>query len=216
MITATVKIEKPEITERKAIKALRKRVNVILAAASVQIERKVRKFLVKAIQDTPEYLSIGSGKLQVEFGLPDGRQRIDDILDLWARSIFIKITPVRIIKGQFRASLRVSAIQRDWKDVLSLPAARVITNKGQILPWLEWLLTAGSRIIVRDYDVVFTSKVRTSRTGRGIMVKGRSRRWRVPPEFSGTSRNNFVTRALKEVEPKITSIMKQEILRQTK
>ena len=43
------------------------------------------------------------------------------------------------------------------------------------------------------------------------MVQGKGKKWRVPPEFSGTPRNNFVTRALDSIEDDIVKLMERKL-----
>ena len=45
----------------------------------------------------------------------------------------------------------------------------------------------------------------------GIMVSKERGFWQVPPEFSGTSVNNFATRSLGDIQNVIDSIVEQTI-----
>jgi hypothetical protein len=78
------------------------------------------------------------------------------------------------------------------------------------LPWLEWLLLYGGKIIVRDYRVKMGSNNR-SRTGMAVMVESSGSNWRVPTEFAGTSNNNWVTRAINKIDNKILDILETEL-----
>ena len=60
------------------------------------------------------------------------------------------------------------------------------------LDWLNWLLTQGDKIIVAKYQYV--PKKGKGRSGLGTMKKNGT--WRVDPNFSGTAKDNFITRAL--------------------
>jgi hypothetical protein len=75
------------------------------------------------------------------------------------------------------------------------------------LPWLEWLLLKGNSIIVRNYNVKYGQNPR-SRSGDAIMIDSTSS-WRVPPEFAGTTRDNWTTRALNRVDKDINRIIQQ-------
>jgi hypothetical protein len=81
----------------------------------------------------------------------------------------------------------------------------VITEKGQQLPWLKWLLFEGTSSIVKDYDVKFGPNTK-SRTGEAIMVQT-NRSWRVPPEFAGTIADNWFTRAIDSIDDSIETII---------
>ena len=75
--------------------------------------------------------------------------------------------------------------------MLGLQSGHVIYEGGD-LHWLSWLLTLGDSTIVVGY--YYDPETGVGRSGLGTMSEGGF--FRVPPEFSGTRANNFVTRAL--------------------
>jgi hypothetical protein len=93
-----------------------------------------------------------------------------------------------------------------FQNILSLGSGHVVYAKGD-LHWLDWLIRMGDTIIVADYD--YNPNTGRGRSGLGNMKKGGS--FRVPPEFSGTLENNFITRALigSEQEEIIAKIFKE-------
>jgi hypothetical protein len=72
-----------------------------------------------------------------------------------------------------------------------LPQGHSVYYDGD-LHWLDWLLNRGDQIIVVGYE--YNPQTGLGRSKLGNMKTGGS--FRVPPEFSGTQENNFVTRAL--------------------
>ena len=62
---------------------------------------------------------------------------------------------------------------------------------------------------MKNYEI--EANPTASRTGTVIMVKSTGRGWRVPPAFSGTVNDNFVTRALEVLDDVIFNIVKNEI-----
>ena len=63
---------------------------------------------------------------------------------------------------------------------------------------VRWLLTGGNRLILKDYVYVYDGSTRQwSRTSQGIM-KHKGLGWRVPSEFAGSIRNNWITRGIKQ------------------
>lgn len=102
-------------------------------------------------------------------------------------------------------------VDSSYKDVLVSQAANLITEKGQSLPWLEWLLRFGDKAIIRDYTIGVARNSARSRTGRAIMVKAASKRWKVPSQFAGTAQNNFVTRAIDSIEPSIIKLVETSL-----
>ncbi|NCA31122.1 MAG: hypothetical protein EBS93_10465 [Chitinophagia bacterium] len=94
----------------------------------------------------------------------------------------------------------------DYADVLSSDDALVIDNlRGYNLPWLEWLLLEGNKIIVRKQQVEFGPNI-ASRTGNAIM-RPSNKSWRVPSEFAGTITNNWITRAIDNSESQIYDLL---------
>ena len=80
----------------------------------------------------------------------------------------------------------------------------MVYAKGD-LHWLQWLLERGDEIIVAGYE--FGGNSGRGRSGLGYMTTGGS--FRVPPQFSGTKDNNFISRALvgKAQEQAISKIL---------
>jgi hypothetical protein len=102
-------------------------------------------------------------------------------------------------------------IRDNFDDVLGNESAIVVDSvSGITLPWLEWLLLYGGKIIVKNYKVRMGSN-RNSRTGMAIMVESEGNNWRVPPEFAGILTNNWVTRAINKLDDKIISILESEL-----
>jgi len=86
-----------------------------------------------------------------------------------------------------------------------------MTEKGVSLEWLRWLLFEGASPIVKGYDVSFSNNNPYSRTGGAVMVKVGRKSWRVPPEYIGTVKNNWITRAIDKTDEAITKIIQAEI-----
>lgn len=187
---------------KKINSALRNELLKVMNKAVGKVTPKIREIVKRAILDQPEVASLSNDKLKAEFGLINGRQNIENIIQVWCNNIIVSRTLPRIQNGKINASITIKAIESSYEDVLSLADAKVITEKGVELPWLEWLLKFGDRIIIRDYSIAFNPRSK-SRTGLAVMVNNPRGRWRVPPEFSGTKNNNFVTRALDNIEDDI-------------
>ena len=172
------------------------------------ITEQIRKAVREALVSTPEYQSILQGKLKAELGIPQSDTRIITIIDTWVNNISVKVksgkSPLLLID--------IGIIQDDYGDVLSLPAAQYTyqSKHGQgEIPWLKWLLLEGDKRIITKYE--FSSNPRGSRPGMGIMVRKSRGSWQVPPEFSGTSVDNFATRALGNIESVIDKIVEKAV-----
>lgn len=199
--------------ERKIKTELLKEINKVMNTATNKIVTPIRNLVKNSLMEQPEVKSLSGGILAAEFGLPDGARRIEDIINFWVSNIIVSKKNATASGGKVDSGLTIKMIQRDFEDVLRLPSASIITEKGQELPWLEWLLKFGDRVIVRDYSVLFSNSRRTSRSGWAIMIKSNGRGWGVPPAFAGTINDNFVTRALEEIEDDIVNVMQRQIER---
>lgn len=176
------------------------------------IKTRVSQEVKRALMTEPEYTSLINGQLKYEFGIPT-QQKVDSIIDIWTSNISITYIPVRKMGNSLRGGLSLDMIKSSYDDVLSNDGAIVVDQvSGVVLPWLEWLLLYGNKIIVRNYRVQFGSNNR-SRTGMAIMIESKGSNWRVPPEFAGTISNNWVTRAIDKLDDQILDILEQEIER---
>jgi hypothetical protein len=185
-----------------------------LQQAMVKSIPSIRKLIPSKIKDAlmrePEYQSLINGKLKGEFGLSNASQKVNDIIDIWTNNVRIIVIPVTISGSKIKGGFKLDMIDSSYDDVLANDGAIVIDGtSGIVLPWLEWLLLYGNKIIVKNYEVQVGSNPR-SRSGMAIMVPSKNN-WRVPPEFAGTPTNNWVTRALSRLDDSILDIIQKEI-----
>ena len=199
--------------DRKIRKALLREVDKVMNTTVNKSVGPVRNIVRNKLLEQPEVKSLSGGILAGEFGLPDGGRRIEDIINFWVSNIIVSKKKATASGGGVDAGLTIKMIRSDFEDVLGLNSASIVTEKGQELPWLEWLLKFGDRVIVRDYTVFFGGNRRSSRSGLAIMVRSNSRSWGVPSAFAGTIDDNFVTRALEEIEDDIANVFETQVKR---
>lgn len=166
--------------------------STIVSSRSV-IENEVRELVADAIVVQPEWGSLKSGQLLEEFGLTDAQSKLTSILNTMMDSLTIDFKPFRSTGTFIRGSYKLQIVKGDFSDILSLDAAQQLTSRGQELAWLEWLLLAGDKVIVVNYDVGYG--LVPGRAGGKVMLQGTGN-WRVPAQFSGTEDANFITRAI--------------------
>lgn len=194
----------------KILSSVRDHVSEAFQKARVSLSKKIPPEIYKVIVSEPEYQSLISGKLKYEFGIPEAAQKVNEIVDIWTKHVIVDVTPVSIGAAGLKGGFSINMIQDNYEDVITSDSALVIDNLSQaILPWLEWLLLYGDKIIVRNYSVQLGPSP-YSRTGFAIM-KPSKESWRVPPEFAGTKTNNWVTRALDKLDDTIPNMIQQEI-----
>ena len=177
--------------------------------ASKKLEPEIKSIIQKGFLSSVEYNSLVAGALKYEFGLPDASSRVSQILKIWDNTT-VNFVPPKIQGSKIYSSLRISMIPADYNDVLSLSVSKVQTNKGQELPWLEWLLLFGDKTIIKDYEIYIGSNPE-SRTGGAVMKKVVGGKWKVPSQFSGSSKNNWVTRVLDDVSTQIDKAIEKAV-----
>lgn len=171
-----------------------------------RMSKDIPDILVSAIQSQPEYSALLGGTLQGEFGIPDPQSRLNEILDAIRTGQVVKRTPAKISANGIKAGIKLQMVKSDFADLLSLGSASFDTEKGTRLDWLKWLLTEGDTIIISNYEFLLGSYP-NSRTGLGIMRQFGGSGWRVPPEYAGTVKNNWITRAIDSASQSIESAL---------
>jgi hypothetical protein len=197
-----------EITQL-ILKGLLSDVQKYMSKVSKKLEPEIKSIVKEGFMSSSEYRSLLSGALKYEFGISDSAGKVSQILQVWD-SATVSVKPAKIRGSQIYANLQISMINSSYNDVLALQAASVQTKKGQSLPWLEWLLLLGDKTIIKDYEIFVGSNPR-SRTGGAVMKKVVGGKWKVPSEFSGSSKNNWVTRVLDSVSTKIDNALKKAV-----
>jgi len=193
-------------TVNDAMKAFLDLINQKVSKNRRKIPAVLNPIIFDAVYNCPEMDSVRSGKLKYDFGLDfDPTERIASAV---ARSIKPTIGKFKYISGKIVGNIQVDVQPKDFLNLLALPSAIVVTEKGDELPWLDWLLTYGDTIITGNFGVKYTN---AGRSGGAVMVKGFSA-FRVDPSFSGTEDDNFISRALNSKIPQLESALWQNIL----
>jgi len=194
-----------------ALEQLSKEVKKVLDSAIPQIKNSVQNLIKQNIMSEPEYSSLTSsqGKLRLEFGI-DNTMMVDMAIDNIVNTVNITLKPVKIANVGLTGGFLLTAIESDELQMISKSFAQM-TEKGVSLEWLTWLLFEGASPIVKGYDVSFSNNNPYSRTGGAVMVKVGRKSWRVPPEYIGTVKNNWITRAIDKTDEAITKIIQAEI-----
>ena len=181
-----------------------KSISTIGSSLSARFKNTVGGWLVSQ----PEIISLNTAapdSLMAQFGLAPGQGPVitAQIIQAVKDSVRVKIRKFDI---KLRGGIDVYFQPTSFQNLLSLSSGHTTIKDGD-LHWLNWLLTFGDTIIVAGYD--YNAETGIGRSGLGNMQEGGG--WRVPPEFSGTLQNNFVTRALigKQQEDTIAKIFKE-------
>lgn len=173
-----------------------------------KIEPKARILLRQALRNEPEYNSLTNGELRREFGI-ENVGNVDTAIDNMVNSMNVTAERASVSRLGISGGIKLTIIPRDLGGIIDDSSAYVVdTDRGYSLPWLEWLLTKGGEIIVRNFEVKYGTNPR-SRSGDAVMISSGSN-WRVPAQFAGTVSNNWITRALSTIEDKLVSLLRTE------
>lgn len=195
-ISINVKLlEKNNIIEKKILKGIAEDFNKFVGRKIDRIASLIRIETFSFLQRTSTYYSLVDGELAGHFGIPSANRKfnIDSILRVITNNIKVEYKPARVIGNRFSDPLKIGVVISDFSDILSLPQATIITENDDVLEWLKWLLSAGDRIIISEYEVDL--RPGQGRSGLAVMIQEEAGAWRVPPEFSGTLGDNWLTRA---------------------
>jgi hypothetical protein len=207
MINGSIKIlDSDVVIQKNILESLRSGLKLIFTKARPKIESSIKALVVEALSTCPEILSLQNGKLKYDFGLSD--DPTSDIIYAIANSTYVSFRDFSLKLSGSTVALNIFIQPSDFQNLLSLPAASVVTEKGESLPWLEWLLTAGDAIIVNSYHVQYQSSP-SSRSGGAIMVP--SGIFKVDSSFSGTEDDNFITRSLNKYQAKIMECVEKNL-----
>ena len=200
-IRANIKLVTPIKTiEKKIMLSIERHLKKKLPKIQTLIKKEAQALIIKSLENSPSDSALTSGDLRSELGIPNPVSELSNIYHAISKTVDIKFSMSRATTKGVKITITLSAVPFDLGYITS-KFGTYETKKGASIPWLEWLTTYGDKIIVRDY-IAESGHPKYSRTGDKIMLKGKSG-WRVPPAFSGTDTNNFVTRATDSILPEL-------------
>jgi hypothetical protein len=189
--------------KKHIIKELRENAKGLISKNYYKVRQAVKPIIIDAIYESPEMESVRSGKLKYDLGLS-----VDpSLLIAWSVADTMRLQYSYSPQYVFNFSLSIQPY--NYKNLLGLEQAVITSESGSQIPWLEWLLTYGNKIIMLDFGVLYKDGV--GRTGGAIMVKNITP-FMIDPAFSGVEDNNFISRALKNNAQKIQQAAWQTLL----
>lgn len=161
-------------------------------------ESKIRKITYNAIYNSPEMNAVRGGQLAFDLGIEEGNDPTSLIANAVANSVNVRRPNFKASGNIISGNYTVEIQPNNFSNLLTQSFGTVVTEKGQKLPWLSWLLVEGDSIIVAEWSVEYGQH---GRSGGARMVPGGA--FTIDPQYSGTISDNFVSRALEEVNEKI-------------
>lgn len=192
-------VDKDSYIELAVIHEIIARLNKRANAAIPKMREQLSKLIQRELKKTLVYKEAVYGELKAHLGFVKGREKdiMDGIISIIADEVRIEFNDFQNTRGvSITGGYTIYMIDSEFRNALSSSLA-VTINKDQELPWLEWLLKEGDRIIIAGYKIVMGA-FPTSRSKEAIMVRGGIRPfWRVPSQFSGVENLNWITKAFR-------------------
>lgn len=207
-MSISVKILEDDREIQKRIhQAIADSVNKTVTKNGKRAEKLLHRLIPTWIRSQPEIISLLSEQdptsLNAQFGLTPGQGAtvLDEIVEAVIQATSFKLERVN---KNLNGGVKIEIQPRDFNNVISSSNA-LVNYPFANLNFLDWLLLKGDTTIVVGHQ--YTISPGKGRSGSGIMVKGGA--WRVPPEFSGTADNNFITRAFMGREKALSDLLQQ-------
>jgi len=208
MSNVQLKLVNEHRTSKDLINLLTKHFNETLKSAQHGIKNEVKLVVSQALRKCPELVDLNMGELRGMMGLTSGKASaaVDNIVMSVSNSINIETRGVNLRRGLNYNVVTITVQPSSFQNVIQIPQSIVSYyspryKKVVNLKWLEWLLFYGDRIVVSEFRFDANGRGR-SRVGNMKEIKGGV--FRVPPYYSGTTNDNFITRALRSSEVKQT------------
>jgi len=193
--------------EKEITKALIKEINYTFKNSLSKMLSPIRRVVASAIESSPVISELNTGVLRADFGIPFGRDVSTPIVQAVANSTYVDMKTFSSRGKKISGGVFVYIQPSNFANLLSLSVGEIITEKGTRLPWLEWLLTLGDQVIIADFGVDYAN---AGRSGQGHMTS-QARPFKVNTSFSGTTGNNFITRALDSHVGEIAKVIERSI-----
>lgn len=188
---------------RNILEGSAKEIKAMFQRAKTKIHADIINLIIEALYKSPEIASLQSGKLKMDFGLDT--DPTEELIYSIANSTYVYFRDFKFTQGSVKNVLSIYIQPEDFNNILNKDFAKVITEKGEELPWLQWLLLAGDAVVVTQYHVSYGA-YENSRAGGAIMKP--SGFFRVDPAFSGDAEDNFITRCISQYENQIFEIVR--------
>lgn len=203
----------PSEFKKMVMQAIADHINSIAIKIAADVTETIKPLVYDAVHDCHEMQALRSSDLRAAMGLnpPQARDVSKQIAESVSSSLIVesgKVTPKNL---STMISIYVQPAGLD--NVLSVGGSTVnytsTEGKQVTIPWLDWLLTEGDRILVSGFSLELGQGLGRSWGGR--MVETPTGSWRIEPQYAGTLTDNFVTRAL--AEKKLESAISKEIMK---
>lgn len=194
---------------KKVLDAAAAQLNNSIKRVVPKIQSEIADLVAQYVSECPEVQSMRGGDLQAELGFISPEHFINGLLAGIKGSVYVEFTPYKVVINSFVGGLSVNVFPEGFREILLLEVATYPSN-GYTIPWLQWLLEAGTDIVVADYRIEY-GNFPNSRSKMAHMTSGGS--YSIPAQYAGRPNDNFITRALDrpDVENRFGDILERVI-----
>lgn len=206
---AKIKITTSTADIRKKLKtAIGEKLQQSSAERFLDLQDKIVDFFVGKFKQTDTYYSLvsPSGILRGEFGITNSiAVRMDNIITRLLR-VYIEQEDNPSLANKKITKITIGVSRKDYTDVNIADLGTIISENGFLVPWLEWLLFAGTEPVVANHYVFFKQDAGRSRIA--IMLEDDNESYSVAPEHAGTIGSNWITRTLNQHSQEFLDIIR--------
>ena len=196
-------------------KALQEKLTQGFSKAKSKIEPRCQELVIDGLKKESAYSSILTGKLKTDFGLTDDiaagfLSNLEELLKSKIKTYYRTSTSKNTL-----AVIYLDILKMDLDEVFAIPEASYISEskRGSFeIEWADWLLLAGSRVVVSGFETSREGTSVVSRSGKGVIMIPNQGGFRVDPAFAGNEQSNLLTRAALSNIDKIEQMFIEEVL----
>lgn len=177
-------------------------------AAAADAQRWAADEVRSLLKGSETYQSLTAGSAREELGLGEHEKPlVDRCVEHVADSVRGEAIPAG---GESAGGVRIVMLGGGLDRLLAEPFAAYLSHGRsgvREVPWLKWLLTGGSRILLAEYRISYPYEAKRSRTESAYMLPGAG--WRLP--HAGSAESNWVTDALSRVEGRVAERVRKRL-----
>lgn len=192
------------------VRAMTKQVETRIRQNTDKIKDYISSHIRRVFTETEEYRSLTSGQLMGHFGLnkAEAPQIVDKIIKTLGEQIEIT----------YNKGITIYAVKSNFEELLLLDEASYESDPYHI-PWLDWFLMQGDRIVVTDYHITWhiakQDKFR-SRSGLALMSRGGvwgGSDWKkaISLSYAGTPNDNWITDVCENFQKAFVIVVKKAL-----
>lgn len=170
------------------------------------MQARIYEQIDRLIKESPEYEALLlTENFRGEIGIAESvgvnpASFMDDMIKALQAGVIVDVRPVQVSRGEVIGEIYVGVVKLGFEELLSLGGASFIsinqkTKTANTVPWLKWLLTAGTATVIETHYFIAGKKGRTGAGVMGLTKIGKG--WNVPQTFGPTTpEDNWIIRAL--------------------